>query len=538
MLKITTRREGSQCTLEVEGKLAGAWVPELEACWQLERSRGGSICVDLHSVTFIDTEGKALLAKLHREGASLAGKGCLTRAIIADVTGEPVSPTDCSHKDFGKKLALIFFVVLFGGRLAEGQEKPPVRLTLHDAVVTALKQNPQTKIVALQAAEAAQTQNLARAQLLPQAQFGVNEERMRENLEALFGRPFPGLPQHIGPFDVFTAGPQFTIPIIDLSLWEAWAASKSDTAAAKDQAQVSREQVALLVTSQYLSALRASADVRASEARVELAQAIFDQASDLQKNGAGTGIDTLRSNVELQNEKQRLIASQTNREVALFGLARLLDIDPHQPVELTDEMSFYETPVFTIDETVEQAWQNRPELHQIESNLHGAEQRKRAAVDERLPTVQASGFWEYQGQTFDNGIPAYQYQAGINVPLFTGGRIHAEIKRAELEVEKAKQQREDLRDQVALEVKTALAQLESARHQVDVANLGVQLAQQEVTQSRDRFAAGVADNVEVVQAQDALARASDNQIEALFEYNQSRANLAHAEGHMESLYAK
>ena len=90
MLKITTRRDGDQCTLEVEGKLAGPWVPELEACWQLERSRGGSICVDLHSVTFIDAEGKALLTKLHREGASLAGKGCLTRAIIADVTGEPV----------------------------------------------------------------------------------------------------------------------------------------------------------------------------------------------------------------------------------------------------------------------------------------------------------------------------------------------------------------------------------------------------------------------------------------------------------------
>ena len=95
--------------------------------------------------------------------------------------------------------------------------------------------------------------------------------------------------------------------------------------------------------------------------------------------------------------------------------------------------------------------------------------------------LQANGYWEYQGQTLDTGIPVYQYQAGINMPLFTGGRVHAEIQRANLEVERVKQQREDLRNEIALEVKTALAQLESARHQVDVANLGVQLAQQEVS---------------------------------------------------------
>jgi len=538
MLKITTRREENQCTLELEGKLAGPWVAELETCFRSELSRGGSICVDLHNVTFIDNAGKDLLAKLHREGASLAGKGCLTRAIISDVTGQTVSADSCSSKDLGKKLALLFFVMMIGRSVAQAQEQVPVRLTLHDSVVTALKQNPQTKIAALQAAEAAQTQNITRSQLLPQAQLAISETRLRENLEALFGRPFPGFPQHIGPVDVFAAGPQFTIPIIDMSLWESWAAAKSDTAAAKDQVQVSREQIALLVTSQYLDALRASAGVHAAEAQVELAQAIFDQASDLQKNGAGTGIDTLRSNVELQNEKQRLIAAQTNHQVALFGLARLLNIDPHQSIELSDEMSFYQTPLFPVNDTIEQAWQNRPELRQIDANLHGAEQRRRAAVDGRLPTLQANGYWDYQGTALDNGIPVYQYQAGINIPLFTGGRVHAEIARANLEVQRVKQQREDLRNEIALEVKTALAQLEAARHQVDVANLGVQLAQQEVQQSRDRFAAGVADNVEVVQAQDALARANDNQIEALFEYNQSRANLAHAEGHMESLYAK
>ena len=126
----------------------------------------------------------------------------------------------------------------------------------------------------------------------------------------------------------------------------------------------------------------------------------------------------------------------------------------------------------------------------------------------------------------------------VDVPLFTGGRIQAERVKAALEVKKVEQEREELRNQIALQVKTALAELEAARLEVDVANLGVKLAQQEVEQARDRFQAGVANNIEVISAQDALARANDNQIAALYRYNQSRADLAHALGQIEMLYTK
>ena len=137
-----------------------------------------------------------------------------------------------------------------------------------------------------------------------------------------------------------------------------------------------------------------------------------------------------------------------------------------------------------------------------------------------------------------SSIPAYTVQLSVDVPLFTSGRIHAQTVRSDLELKKVAQQRADLRDQIALEVKTGVAQLQSARHEVDVANLGVKLADEEVSQARDRFQAGVANNIEVITAQDALARANDNQIEALYRYNQSRADLAHAIGETEGLYAK
>jgi outer membrane protein TolC len=124
------------------------------------------------------------------------------------------------------------------------------------------------------------------------------------------------------------------------------------------------------------------------------------------------------------------------------------------------------------------------------------------------------------------------------MPLFTGGRIHAEIVRASLEIRKLEQQQDDLRNQIALDVKTALLNLQSARSEVQVANLGVQLSKEEVDQARDRFKAGVANNIEVIQAQDSLSRANDNQIAALYRFNQARADFARSIGQMEKVYSR
>jgi outer membrane protein TolC len=164
--------------------------------------------------------------------------------------------------------------------------------------------------------------------------------------------------------------------------------------------------------------------------------------------------------------------------------------------------------------------------------------QKKAASEARLPQINVGGGWAYQGLSAASSIPSYQYQVSVDFPLFTSGRIRAQTTKADLELKKFAQQRDDLRNQIALEVKTAIAQLESARNEVDVANLGVNLAEEEVSQARDRFQAGVANNIEVTSAQDALARANDNQIDALYRFNQSRADLARAIGQTEGLYAK
>ncbi len=431
---------------------------------------------------------------------------------------------------------ILTLLVLAGSGLA--QESAPLKLTLHDAIALALKQNPLVILANLGVSQSEQDRLIARSALLPQINGNVAEAVHRVNIEAAIGFRFPGSPQHVGPYYAFQGGATFNAPVFDLTLWRRYRASHLGVDASRAQETTTREESVLLVVSQFLGTQRAAADVQAAQSRVDLAQALYDQAADLQKNGVGTGIDTLRSNVQLQNEKQRLIVARTQLETSLFGLARLLNVDPSRKLELADQVSFFDTPETPSDQTLERAYHARPELRQLLAQEERAGLELKSAGEQRLPKLSLSGAWLEQGLTPTSIIPVYYYQATLDFPLFTGGRMQAQRAQAELSIRQLKQQAQDLRNRIALEVKTAIAQLESARTEVTVANLGVDLARQEVQQARDRFQAGVANNIEVITAQDELSRANDNQIAALYRYNQARADLAHATGQMESLYAR
>jgi outer membrane protein TolC len=432
-------------------------------------------------------------------------------------------------------LSILLLLALSGG---SAQEAAPLKLTLKDAVNLALKQNPQVILANLGVSQSQQERMIARSALLPQVGARASETVNRLNLAASIGFSFPGFAQHVGPFYVVQAGVGVTAPVFDLTLWRRYRSSQIGVDSVRAQEVSVREESVLLVVSQYLGSQRAAADVQAAQSRVDLAQALYNQAADLQKNGVGTGIDTLRSNVQLQNEKQRSIVASTQLETSLYGLARLLNIEPNRKIELADEVSFFDTPEVSTDQTLDRAYGSRPELREVLTRQRRAELDLKTADAARLPKFSLSGIWTEQGLTPASAIPVYIYQGTIDVPLFTGGRIQAQRAQADLAIRQLRQQEQELRNRIALEVKTALARLQSARTEVDVAKLGVDLARQEVEQARDRFQAGVANNVEVITAQDALARASDNQIAALYRYNQSRADLAHSVGQMEAMYAK
>ncbi len=564
MLRITTERRRGKIVLTVEGRVAGPWVGTLEQSWRDARASANNekVSVDLCGVSFIDPAGKTLLKEIHHQGGQLVAEGCLNQAIIREISahsGRKKSDGGSDEEPGTKGSHIVFYVLLFSllmspaGRaqsnkqngLPDNAPTGVLKLTLEQSVGLALKQNTTAQIAQIVAKQSVEQKNIARAELLPQANLNVSEQWQRLNLAAEFGGGgFPGLPPgtvfpgHIGPFSLFSAGVGFNGQIFDLTLFRRYQAQRSAADASRFDSQSSREQVVLLVVSQYIGTLRATADVQASQSRVDLAQALYDQAADLQKEGVGTGIDTLRANVELQNEKQRLIEAEAQRETNLFGLSRLLNLDPRQQIDLADSLSFFETPQPELEPSIEEGLATRPEWKSLQEQIQSANYDKKASSESRLPSAHYSGNWTQLGVSPTEVIPTYTYSGSVTMPIFTGGRIHAEIARANLEIQKIEQQQQDLRNQIALEVKTALINLGSARNEVQVANSGVQLSKEEVDQARDRFKAGVANNIEVIQAQDSLARANDNQIAALYRFNQARADLARSIGQMEKIYAK
>lgn len=557
MLRITTEKKRGKTVLSIEGRLAGPLVGTLEQCWRELRaaSPDEKLHLNLCGVSFIDAVGRMLLQEIHRQGGELVAEGCLNQAIVEEIVKSEKAKSH-GRKDRSKGSHIVFYIVMLsllaGATTAHAQSTAKaqtlplaapsevLRLTLDQAVALALKQNPTAQIAILTAAQSEQDKNIARADLLPQANARVSDEAEKVNLLAQFGgkTPFPGFPKSLGPYQFFSAGPSVSAPVFDLTLWQRYQEARNTADASKANSLSTREQVILLTVSQYIGTLRAVADVQASQSRVDLAQALYDQAADLQKEGVGTGIDTLRANVELQNEKQRLIEAQNDRETFLYGLSRLLNLDPRQKIELADALNFSDTPQPEVEPSIEAALADRQEWKALNLQIKAAVNEKKAARDSRLPNLRFDGEFSYVGTSGNTTLPTYTYTGSVNLPLFTGGRIRAEVVRADLEIRRLEEQRADLRNSIALDVKTALLNLDSARSEVQVANLGVELSKEEVDQARDRFKAGVANNIEVIQAQDSLSRANDNQIAALYRFNQARADFARSIGQMEKVYAK
>jgi outer membrane protein len=436
-------------------------------------------------------------------------------------------------------LCPLLFVAVFCedvlAQSAPGPSPQTIPLTLKEAVQLVLKQNPQVVASRLLSRESGRQSEISGSALLPQASLtsiGVVRQYNRASVTRTSRRSTGG------PYQFIQAGPAYSQSLLDLPLFRSYQISREGVREARAQENVTREDVTASVVTQYILVVRAFAIYDAAKVRVDLAERLYEQASNLQKAGIGLNIDTTRAQVELQNERQNLIDAETLTHTTNYILAELLDLPRDQEPAVTDKLQFFYLPEFEETAAISTALINRPEMLALASQERITHLEQKSAEEERVPRIDFSGIWLYQGSRFNNGIPAYRYQIGFNVPLFTGGRIHAEIALADLEQKRIEQNRQLLEARIVREVKSAIDELDAARKNVGVANLGLQLAKDEVAQADRRFAAGVTTNVEVVTAQDALARANSNQIDALYRFNQSRVNLAQAMGEVQNTYAK
>ena len=374
------------------------------------------------------------------------------------------------------------------------------------------------------------------AELLPNLSIHGEEAVQTQSLTALglkssvFHAPVPRV---IGPFNYFDLRANATQSLFNYKSLEKERAATESLKAAQFNYKDAREVVVLAVGNSYLQAIAAAARVETAEAQVKSSQAVFDKAADQQKAGLIPAIDALRSQVELQSRKQQLIAARNDLAKADLGVARIIGLPPGQQFVLTEKAPYEALTPFSLDVYLQHAYAGRSDYQAALAQLHSAELSRKAAAAGRYPSLDLDANFGDIGVTPAQSNGTWQVIGGINIPVFAGNRVHGDVLEADAQVKQARAQLGDLRGRIDYEVRTALLDLNAAAEQVEVARSSVDLAEQTLAQSQDRFTAGVVDSLEVVQAQEAVANAHENYIQSLYAHNLAKVELAYVIGDAE-----
>lgn len=410
-------------------------------------------------------------------------------------------------------------------------------LSLDDAVARGLRQNLGGLLStdAVSGAQGERWQTLS--SLLPNVTTDTSIGVRQIDLKAAFGLDIPGVPKVIGPFGVFD-----TRAYLDQSVfsWESIERERSSAAEVKS-AQYSyknaRELIVVVVVSNYLLVIADQSQVESALAQRDTAKALLDQTTDQKNAGLAAAVDVLRSNVELQSREQRLIVARNALAKQKLVLARAIGLPEGQTFDVTTEVAYQPLATSTLDEALQQAYASRPDYKSLTEQVRSAELQKQAASAERYPTLSAIADYGDSGTNLGTSHGTVDAAGELRFPLFQGGKIHGDNLVADSRLASAKQQLEDLHAAIDQEVRDAFLDLQDTAQEVSVEKNAVDLANETLQQSRDRFASGVTDNIEVVQAQEALADANDAYIGALYRYNTAKISLARAIGLAESNYA-
>ena len=420
-----------------------------------------------------------------------------------------------------------------GSVTTEESTSEPLQLTIAAAIDRGLKNNLGL-ILSTQGGEAARAARLQKlSSLLPNINGRVTEQAQQINLAA-YGFPVPaGQSPIIGPFSVFDARAVASQRLFDLKAWHDLRSSNEQVHAAELTYNDAREIVTLVVANQYLLALASQARVEAAKSQLETAQALFHQSEDLKKNGVIAGIDLLRTQVQMQSRQQRLMYLQNEAEKSKLALARVIGVPPGRSIILADRMPEAPAPPITVEEAIHRALDQRSDLLRARSLVRAAELNKQAQASQYLPSVRLDGDYGALGRTPGNSHGTFAAAATLNIPIFNGGRYRSDVMQADVLLERRKAELSDEKAKIEDEVRRAFMDVESATAQVAVAKSAVDLADQQLTQARDRFAAGVAGSLDVVESEQAVTEASENLISALYGSNVAKATLARATGSAE-----
>ena len=421
---------------------------------------------------------------------------------------------------------------LFLATPAWAQQPAPYRLTLQDAIQKALQANLSVLAASTRVDEAEGTRmRRLSAALLPRVNAQTYANVQNRDLSA-FGISAPGFPQVVGPFSNYDFRLYAQQNVVDLESRYGLKASERAVDAGKLDYQDTRDLIVRAIAALYLNAESAAARVEAAQSRVTDSNSLLKLARDKHDAGTATGVDVLRAQVQLANDRQALLVAQNQFKQSLLGLARNLGMSPATPLELAESLQYQPLPQPETDILVPAALLARSDYLSLASQRQGLVEQQRASHARFYPKLSINGNYGAIGRSIGGVQGTGLIQGQIDFTVFDRDRI-GEAQELASRLKRIDDQIADLRRGIDEDIREALLNLDSTAQQVTVAAEGQGLAQRELQMAQDRFQQGTANNVEVVTAQDELARAEENYIVAVSAHVDAKVALARAMGDTE-----
>src|SRR5271155_2882553 len=410
-----------------------------------------------------------------------------------------------------------------------------LQLTLDDAIQRGLKRNLGL-ILTGQNQQSASGQRLQELQgLLPTVDASFKEAVSQINLAA-DGLVIPGFPSIIGPFGYTDVRATLRWSLLNISSLKNYLASKHNFASTQLSVQDARDMVVLTVGNAYLTCIADAALIASDEQQVATSKVSLDQAVANHQAGTSPLLDELRARVDYQTQQQTLISAQNQFEKDKIALARTIGLPLEQSYELTDQAPFQALDNLDPNAAVQQGLAHRRDLQALQQQVESAKASRSAATAERYPTVSFSGDYGVIGPTLGHSNGTFDAVGTATVPLYEEAKLRGDAQNAQAQLEQKQAQLNDLRGQISADVRDSILDIQAAAKQVAVSRSNVELATEALSEAQQRYAAGVADNLAVSQAQSSMAQADDQYVSSLYQHNVAKLSLARALGIAQTNY--
>jgi outer membrane protein TolC len=371
--------------------------------------------------------------------------------------------------------------------------------------------------------------------LLPTVTASAKEADQQTNLQAE-GLVIPGFPVVVGPYAYTDIRGSMQWSLLNLSSLDNYLASKHNFQGSRLSIEDAKDMVVLTVGNAYLLCIADASRVQSAQSQVDTSKVSLDQAVANHQAGTSPLLDELRARVDYQTQQQTLITAQNQYQKDKIALARAIGLPLEQSYELSDQAPFKALDNVDTNAAVQQGLAHRRDLQALEQQVESAKASRSAATAERYPTIAFSGDYGVIGPTLGHSHGTFDVLGTASVPLFEEAKLRGDARNAQAQLEQKQAQLNDLQGQISADVRNSILDIEAAAKQVSVARSNVELATEALSEAQQRYAAGVADNLAVSQAQTSMAQADDQLVSSLYQHNVAKLSLARAMGIAQTNY--